>query len=301
MIKWVTYTIVLTLFGVDYAFGQNIIRSAYVGARNVALGNADMSEPYDMTSMYEDPATIAFLKHPSVIVNNIEGNYHEMQQNIAFPLIYDRSQMLAFGAEFYSVGELTSSQYTKRYAVGYDLAFASRLSSTVGVGARVAFRRGYVAHMPRAMAASYALGLEYAPNADMSYGLSLSGLGTGLDFTSLNSIVTPTHTVLPRVLEIGAVMRLPSEQTLQPVDLVVALSSEKILGTPGVGYMGGVEYYPFQFLALRFGYVAGSVMRGPRYGLGFRVGMIHLDLAAYPVNEGSSKVIFNQISASCEF
>lgn len=299
--RWIAYGFTLILIGGGSAAGQSLVQSPYVGARNIAFGNSDIGGIHDMSSMYENPAAIAFLENPSVVLNHIQGEDNEMQENIAFPLLYSRYQMLAFGAEFYSLGELTTSKYTKRYAVGYDFVFASKINPTMSLGGRVSLRRGFVAHMTNATAASYAFGFEYSPDRENSYGLTFGGLGTGIGFPTGYTVVTPIQTVLPRVLQVGATLRLPGEQTLQPVDVVLALAAEKVFGTSGVDYMGGIEYYPVHFLALRFGYVSGPVMSGGRYGLGLRVGAFHLDAAVYPLKEGGSAVLFKQISVSMEF
>lgn len=208
-LKWILLGTVLILMGGVSAEGQSIIRNSFLGARNVALASANMAEPHDISSIYSDPATIAFLENPSVVLNQLQGNEGEMQENLAFPLVYDRSQMLAFGAELYTLGEFTNTSQARRYAIGYDIAFAQRVASTVSVGGSVSFRHGVVSQVSRANAASYTLGIDYVPNEDVSYGLALGGLGTGIEFVNDNSIVTPVQVTLPRVLQVSAVMRFP--------------------------------------------------------------------------------------------
>jgi hypothetical protein len=300
-LKWILLGTVMILMGGVSAEGQSIIRNPFLGARNVALASANMAEPHDISSIYGDPATIAFLENPSVVLNQLQGNEGEMQENLAFPLVYDRSQMLAFGAELYTLGEFTSTSQARRYAIGYDIAFAQKVASTVSVGGSVSFRHGVIPQLSRANAASYTLGIDYVPNEDVSYGLALGGLGTGVEFVNDNSIVTPVQVTLPRVLQVSAVMRFPTESSLERPFLVMALASEKAFGTPGVDYKGGLEYYPVRFLALRFGYVAGPVASGQRFGVGLRLGLFALDFAAYPATVTGSRVLFGQMSISKEF
>lgn len=294
--KWIYLSLAFAFLTGTRADSQTIISNFLIGARNVALGSADMAEPHDMTSMYENPATIALLAEPSLVLNHVQGLDNEMQEDLAFPVVYSDAQMLAFGAEYYSLGELSTSKDATRYAVGYDVAFASKINERMSVGGSVSFRRGYVPHLTNATAASYALGFDYAPSADMSYGLSLTGLGTGVQFETANTIVTPVQSVLPRALSVSAVMKFPTETSLQPAYLTIALGSQKVFGVTGVNFMGGVEFYPVRFLALRFGYSAGPSGTLQRYGLGLREGIFHIDAAVYPVKNGSSRILFEQLS-----
>lgn len=300
ILRGILFALALTFIGSVCADGQSLISNSFVGARSVAMGGADMGEPHDISSMYGNPATVALLRTPTVMLNHAQGLDNEMQEDLAFPVIYSRNQMLAFGAEYYSIGELTKSIYSKRFAVGYDVAFASRIISTLSMGGSVSFRRAYVPHLSNATGASYTVGLDYAPSRDANYGLTLSGLGTGVDFATASSIVTPIQVVLRRSLTVSAVLRFPTEASLQPAYLTIALASQKIFGLSGVNYMGGIEFYPVHFLALRFGYGTGPSGTRQSYGLGIRIGMFAIDAALYPVKSAGSKYLFEQMSASVE-
>ena len=286
---------------VSNAFGQALNSSMSVGARNVALGNADMAEPHDIGSLYGNPATIAMLGSPTVLVNHVQGSDSQLQEDVAFPVIYTKSQMLAFGAEYYSVGVLTGSPDQRRVSLGYNVAFASKINRTMSLGGLVLFQRGYVAHLNAAASASYALGFDYKPSPDLSYGLTLSGLGTGVDFATANSIVTPIQTVLSRALTVSAVMRFPTEASFRPAFMTIALASQKVFSVSGVNYMGGVEFYPTNFLTLRFGYNAGPAGARQAYGIGLSRGVLALDMAISSVSSGNSKTLLDQLSLSVKF
>lgn len=299
--RWLRYGIIMVyLIGAPLE-AQTLIRESYLGARNVALGNANIADAHDMSAIYENPSSIAFLEEPSVFFNHTQGNFSEMQENLAFPVVYSSSQMLALGAQFYTIGVFTNSRVTGRYATGYDIAYAQRLTQAFGLGGAVTYQTGVVTHGSHASAASYSLGVEYAPTENVKYGLVLSDLGTNLDFIDSNSSVIPVQTITPRRLEVGATMRFPSDETMQPSFLNISLASEKIFGVSGVNYRGGIEYYPFHFLALRFGYVAGPSIHEPRYGVGLKEGPFSVDYAAYTLNDGGKGILFEQLSASMEF
>lgn len=269
-----------------------------LGARNVALGSANMSEAYDISCMYENPATIAFLEVPSVFINHSQGNFSAIQENVAFPVVYDRSQMLALGVKLYTVGELIKSGAAKRSALGYTLAYARKVTSSISLGGSVHFDQGVVPQQGHASAVSYALGFNYTPNPDFSYGLAVGGLGTGVDFVEGDAGVAAVQTTLPRFLEGGAEMRFPTESSLQPAYLILSLASEKIFGESGVDYKGGVEFFPVRFLALRLGYVAGPSLHQLRYGIGLREGMFSVDFAIYPEKVAGLNILLEQVSAS---
>ncbi len=301
MIRIISFSIAFALATAACVEGQTVIPPSMIGARNAAMGSADMAQPHDISSIYENPAAIALLRNPSVFLNHVQGIDNEMQEDIAFPVLYTTSQMLAFGAQYYSLGELTSSSQQPRFAVAYDVAFASKINSITSLGGSVTLQRGYVAHMSNAYSASYAIGFDYAPNRDVSYGLSLTGLGTGVQFETANSLVTPVQTILQRALTVSAVLRYPTEESLQPAFLTMALGSQKVFGVSGVNFMGGVQFLPFSFLALRFGYSAGPSGYQERYGLGFIDNAFSLDVAAYPVKNGGASSLFEQLSVLMEF
>lgn len=292
--------IALTFLESVCANSQTLIPTSDLGARNVALGNSNMSEAHDMSCMYENPATIAFLGTPSVVLNFSQGNFSETQGNIAFPLIYDQSQMLAFGAELYTVGGVIKSSAPRRSAIGYAFTYARKVASDISVGGSVYFVRGVVPQQGHASAASYSLGFNYTPNPDVNYGLALSGLGTGVDFVDGEAGVAAVQSTLPRVLEGGASMRFPTVSSLQPPYLILSLASEKVFGRSGVNYKGGIEFLPVHFLALRLGYVSGPSIHQLRYGIGLQKGLFSVNFAVYPAKVGNTNVLYAQASASME-
>ena len=296
--KLVHCLIIFIWVGGSTAFAQSIVDNSYLGARNVALGSANVSESRDISSMFENPAAVTFLEAPSVMLNHVQGDSSEMQENLSFPVLYDNSDMLAVGTELYTIGELSKSNYAKRYEVGYDLAFGRKLSSVFGLGGSFSFRHGVASNNMQTNAASYTLGVEYAPSADVNYGLTLGGIGTGADFVTTVAGVTPIQSELSKVLEVGALMRFPSSSSLRPPFLVLALASQKEFGSPGATYRGGIEYYPVNFLALRLGYVAGQTRPEQRFGIGFRDRSFSVDLAAFPHWSNGSRVFFEELSVT---
>ena len=57
--RWIVYGLTLVMFGGSCACGQTLTQTPYIGARNIALGDANIGGIHDMSSMYENPAAIA--------------------------------------------------------------------------------------------------------------------------------------------------------------------------------------------------------------------------------------------------
>ncbi len=285
------------------ALAQSVIPDLNIGARNAALGNANMSEYHDITSMYENPAAIAFLGNASVALNHTQGNYREMQENLAFPLLYGQDQMLAVSAQVYNLGEISRSASFggyRLYGLGYNIAYAHTIIPTLSAGGAIAFRQGAVSNINSTTAASYTMGVDYVPSGGFSYGLTFGGLGSDVTFPMINNRVRAVRTVLPTTITIGATMKFPAAESMQSPFLVIAMSSEKLF-KPSVNiFRGGIELLPIKILAVRFGYVAGSGLNEPTFGLGVHLEPIQVDAAMYPVRTGSSTAMYMQLTLSSQ-
>ena len=80
---------------------------------------------------------------------------------------------------------------------------------------------------------------------------------------------------------------------------MISLANEKIFGTRGLYYKGGIEIRPLDFLELRFGYLAGPSLWSARYGVGLLGEGITLQYAAYP--QHITHRLFQQLSVSVNF
>ncbi len=279
-------------------FGQ-FVQDPNVGARNAGLANANIAEYHDITSMYENPATIAFLGSPSIVFNHLQGSVRQTQENLAFPILYGQNQMLAFSAQVFNFGELVQSNTRGwRFGMEYDLAYAHKVTSTLSLGGLAAFQRGVVSGYNQVTAASYDIGLDYVPSGGFSYGLTFSNLGTGVNFP--NGETLAVQTALPRTIGIGATMRFPSTESILNPFLIISMATEKTFNPAQNFYRGAIEYIPVSFLSLRFGYVAGAGYNEPTFGIGLHTFPVALDVALYEVREVGSTQPILQVSLSTE-
>ncbi|MFZ1082075.1 MAG: hypothetical protein WAO19_09125 [Candidatus Kryptoniota bacterium] len=270
-----------------------------VGARNISLANANIAEAYDISSMYENPATIAFIENSSVFLNHSQGPQTDgMEENLAVPVMLASSIVLGFGANVYNLGYLTKPATTndKIFEYGYDLAFAGAVTPTLSIGGAASIHHGATASNSQAWGAFYSFGLDYVPSGDVSYSIVYDGLGTDLLYstTPYSSSLVAASSQMTRSLEVGATMRYPSSESLRSTIFILSFANEKIFGTTGLYYKGGIEIRPLDFLQMRFGYVLGPGVAGARYGFGVQEYFLSVEYAVYP----QSSVVFQQISFS---
>lgn len=281
------------------SYSGNPFDNFSVGARNISLANANISEYHDISSLYENPATIAFIENSSVFLNHSQGSQTEgMEENFAIPAALSNSMMLGFGANVYDLGYLTKSAAPDERILeyGYDVTFAGEVTPTLSLGGTAAIHHGATESNSQAWAAFYSFGLDYVPSGDISYGMVYNGVGTEVSYLPSpdSSSLVAASRQMTRSLEVGASMRYPSSESLRRAVLVLSFANEKVFGTTGLFYKGGIELRPFEFLQMRFGYVMGPGIAQPRYGLGIRESSFSIDYALYP----QSSVVFQQFSFS---
>jgi len=281
-----------------------------IGARNISLANSNVSESYDVSSIYENPATLAFMESASLFLNHSQGaQSNGTEESIAYPVFLPSSMMIAFGGELYQMGHLPQSAHQQLMELGLDVAFAGTITPTLSFGGTVSMRNGtannwWVNGAPgniksQAWGAFYSFGLDYAPTGDVSYGLVFNGLGTDIFYIpwSNASPLILESAEMTRALTLGASMRYPSSESLRNPILVLSIASEKMFGTKGIFYKGGIEARPIEFLQIRFGYVMGPGVAEPRYGLGVVEHLISVEYAVYP----QASIMFQQFSFSVDF
>jgi hypothetical protein len=255
-----------------------------VGARALAFAGAIEGDNPDASVMYGNPAALAFLENSSIILtHSLERSSDVMDENVALPLYLRRGEVVGVAASVNHVGHLYRSSRSpfKVIQYGYDVAYSRRLTPTFSVGGvlNVRYARSSAS---RLWGLSSSLGFYYYPTPDVSYGVAVSGIGSGMKY-----IFDGTQTLLnaeniPRKLIAGAVLRFPSHVNQKPV-LQVSLSTEKNFDIKGLFYYGGFELLPVEFLALRVGYLGGpDRFQYASYGVGFYAGGWKLDVGMTP-------------------
>lgn len=268
--------------------------------RNTAMGNSNISEIFDVNSMYENPSTIVYMKYQNVAMNHTNlRNGNGMLENIAFPVLPSGPVMIAFGLDLFHIGYISNKYVANRQRVhilefGYDIAGAYAITTTFSLGASASIRLGKTNDSEK-WTGFYSVGADYFPSADISYGIVLNGLGEGLNYSEENSQLRVDRFNLPRSLEIGATMRYPSSSSLRRPYFKLSIANEKVLDKSGLYYKGGMQLSPFYFLDIRFGYLVGPGLSETRFGFGFKMENVDFGFTYYP-HESSS--VLHQFSLS---
>jgi hypothetical protein len=270
-----------------------------IGARAAALADAYISEAYDVSSMYWNPAALVFLEKSFIVMNHFQEREHNaMIESIAIPLLRS-SNALAIGASVAHLGYWKDSPQGAEFRFiqyGLDIAYARTIVPQLSLGACIGMRYGNpkTSHLN---VASSSFGLVYSPSPGISYGVAYNGVGERIRY-SFDSTATNLHRENQlRSLQVGASMRFPHSQ-LKPSVFTLTAASEKNLEKHELGYKGGLEICPIRFLALRIGYQVDPSRAAAKYGAGLRLEWLQLDYAIAPSREYDR---FQQLSVSIAF
>lgn len=255
-----------------------------VGARALGLAGAIAGDSPDISVMYGNPAALTFIDNSSILLTHtLERSSNVMEENIALPLFLRRGEVVGIAATVNHVGHLnqTSRNDFKVIQFGYDVAYSRKLAPTLSLGGVLNVRYARSSDS-KLWGLSSSFGMFYFPTPDVSYGIALTGVGSGVKYiydgtrTLLNSVN------IPRVFTAGATMRFPATISKRTV-LQISLSAEKNFDRTGIAYFGGIEILPVPYVALRLGYVgAPANVEYAAYGIGFRYGKWKLDFGMTP-------------------
>jgi hypothetical protein len=258
-------------------------RVVNVGARAAGLADAFVTDTYDVTAMYWNPASLAFLQKSSVVLNHYqESVIHGMNENISFPLQLRKGETVAFGFVVNHVGYLGANKSLEFRAIqyGYDIAYAKEIIPTFSLGGALNVRYA-LSSASNILGVTSSVGIFYSPSQEISYGAVLSGLGSGISYVSDRTTTSLSSENLPRSLQAGASMRFPA--TSNATIFTLSVVNEKVFGQDGIRYKGGVEVYLLKIFALRGGYIFESNLGGSaRFGLGVRSDRFQLDYSISP-------------------
>ncbi len=258
-------------------------RPAPVGARATALGEAYASESYDASSFYWNPASLVYLQRKGVVVNHLEQQaISGMNENLAIPFRLGSTDALAIGLTVNHVGYVGNTEGLDFRVIqyGYDLAYAREVIPTFSLGGGIGVRYASTSVSSLWGIGGY-VGALYTPSPEVSYGVSYTGIGSGILFVSDRVTTSLRSENLPHTLQAAVTMRFPPEA--KQTFLTVAVANEKIFSQDGIRYKGGIEVYPVQAIGLRWGYIyQQNVVGAARYGVGLRTSRFQLDYAIAP-------------------
>ena len=270
-------------------------RPVSFGTRGMGTGNASVADANDVTSMYWNPATVAFLRNTFTTVSSLSdaspNSAQSLRNNIAFPVQLGTDQAIGLGVVVGYFGQVWSDHALATY--GIDIAYARKFSRTWSVGALLSLRYAQSKNSSLYTEAG-SLGIYYSPAPGLSYGLAYRGIGSGAIFSqqSTGDQSLGYEKQLPQDIEFGATFRFPTTRRE-----IVVLSMTEILRTKDWvrGNKAGLEITPFDFLSLRIGITRIDFVVSGTAGVGLNFHGFRLDYATTP---NASSVRLHQLSFS---
>ena len=263
-------------------------------SRTVSLGSSQVSDAYNLNSMYSNPAAVSDLHYPQQIVSSA---FYDPYQNIssvhiASHLISEGDHSVNIGASFGSSGlghgNDNHAEALRFRQYDFDMNYAYALTHAVSVGTMLRFAIGESSQTGSyEWAGTSLVGIYYSPSSEVQYGVVYKGsfaydfMGYDFRYISHDGLTRVQREKLPHRFEMGASFRYPS--TLSKPFLVLSLSNEKTVGRYGVIYKGGVEVSPVTYLALRGGYLMDAKHHSSRFGIGLFIGRVQLDYTFVPL------------------
>ncbi len=247
-------------------------RPIQAGARAVALGDAYISDPYDVNSVYWNPASLAFLETYSVAANSIINMDNSIfKSNVALPYRVDATQTVALGVAANYLG------YFSFHCL--DLGYAKRLTPDFSAGIFIDF--GYASSRSNKLwRGSGSLGVLYAPSPGVSYAFVCKGIGTEVRYSYDGIQENLEHINPEQSILLGTTFWFPSINR-RPY-LNISLVAEKVLGVKNFTSKAGIEYWPLPFIAARLGIVSKPSAATGRIGLGLLMGRYRFNYAISP-------------------
>ena len=285
----ITFGILLSaLFSVNSALSQQITtyesQTVKTGARSMALADGIVSDKYDVTSMYSNAATLAYIQNFALLFDHSEErSIHASNENISIPFRLEKNQTIAVAASLRHVGYIGQSKDDefKTEEFGYDFAYAVEIARGVSIGGTLDLRYGK-SSTSKLWALSGLVGFYYLPAENLSFGMAFRQIGNGIIYSSDQVNTSLSSVRLPGSIDAGVAMRYPT--IFRPLVMTLLASNEKIFRRDGIIYRGGGEFIFRQWLVGRIGYYfdSGQKTGSARYGIGLRVSRMNVDYSISP-------------------
>ncbi len=256
--------------------------STVVGARSAALAEAFVSDAYDVNGMYWNMAGLTRMKNYSILINHMqEKSINGMSQSIAIPIRLKAGEVMAFGLSLMHTGYVQKNPQSelKLWQLCYDVGYARDISHVMSIGALVGVRFAK-SGLSQLWSIRSSISANYSPAEEISYGLVLNSIGNGIDYSIDKGTTQLNRTKLAHSLQAGITMKYPSD--MENYLFSIALANEKVFGTAGIRYKGGLEMNLTNILALRGGYIVENNLRFPIFGVGIKTKIISIDYSVSP-------------------
>ncbi len=272
---------------------KGVLPSQMVDTRSLSMANTTIADVYGKPSIGINAALSGLFNQPSFVQFNSNHNWDTnfMQHDLTLPTLSNGPHHITarFGLLHRGVDNLPftkSSTLPEPDVTMYraELAYAFAISNYFSIGTLQSL--SYTSNSEEAQYWNYFadIGLVYAPDGSVSYGLVYRGLGHQTTYEIIETGQTTLGSRLAQQsLEIGATLRYPADDETY---LSISFANEKRFGEGGLWYKGGIEFIPVSLISLRGGAMVNfsQSLFIPRVGLGIHSGVFRLDYMISPKN-----------------
>lgn len=260
-------------------------------SRSLSMAGTTIADLYGRPSIGINSALSGLFDNPNTIQFNSNYNWdtNRMLHDLTLPTFYSDNHHITarFGLlhkgfdnlpftnpSSATVADLTMfrGEFAYSYAISNHFSLGTLQSVSYTMGGEEAQFWNYFADV----------GLVYAPDGPVSYGLVFRGLGHKTTYEIIETGQTTLDSRLARqIIEIGATFRFPIEERTW---LSISFANEKRFGEDGSWYKGSFEIIPFSFIEVRAGAMVNfdQLLFIPRIGLGINVGEFRIDYMVAP-------------------
>ena len=311
------YTLCFMVFCLNPAMAQiqtddsrkGVLPSQMFDTRSLSMANTTIADMYGGGSSIGINAAISgLIQNPRFIQFNTNHNWDNnfLQHNLTLPTLANgphhitaRFGLIQHGDDNLPFAKSPSLPQPDITMYRAELAYALALSSYFSIGTLQSI--SYTTTNEEAKYWNYFadVGLVYAPDSPISYGLVFRGLGHETTYEIIETGLTTLGSRLARQsLEIGATLRYPAEDSAY---LSLSFANEKRFGEYGLWYKAGVEISPASGISLRGGAMVNfeQSLFIPRVGLGINTSLFQLDYMMAPKNVMGEH--FHQIGLTLQF
>lgn len=265
---------------------RGVLPNQMVDTRSLSMGGTTIADIYGTPSLGINVALSGLSPNAGAIRYNTSHDWDNnfMQHNLMLPTLSlgahhltARFGLLHRGSEDLPYTDINSGPEPDIMMYKAELAYAISLSQYFSVGTLQSI--AYTITDEGAQYWNYFtdVGLIYAPEGPVSYGLVFRGLGNETTYEIIETGQTTLGSRLAtQSLEVGITLQYPVEKETY---LSISFANEKRFGEEGLWYKGGIEIMPFPVISLRGGAIVNfePSLFIPRVGLGINAGVFKID------------------------
>ncbi len=311
----VTFTFCITLFGQLSVMAQTqngdgqsgVLPNHMYDTRSFSMASTTIADLYGSPSIGINAALSGLRNNPSYFQFNSNHNWDNnlMQHDLALPTqsigshhITTRVGYFHQGFDFLPFSSSSSLSEPEIRMYRAELGYAIAISDYFSLGTLQSMSYSIASDKSQDWNYFADIGLVYAPDGFVSYGIVFRGLGRETTYENIeNSETTLGSRMARQILEAGVTFRFPIEERTY---FSVSFANEKRFGEDGLWYKGGVEIIPVSVFYIRGGVMANFDQSHfiPRMGVGVNTGMFQIDYMIAPENLTGAQ--FHQIGLTIQ-